>query len=205
MQCLDTTWLDKAAWGDGPWQDEPDKQQFPDQTTGLPCLLLRKEDMGHWCGYVGVAPGHPLYGVPYNRCARRAAPCLELYCAHSPDAVLDVHGGITFAGACQEDPHGICHVPDPGEDAHVWWFGFDACHAGDLAPGMAAQLAQLRGVLPGLGRAPGAVRDACVRLTTWLDVPPRGERYRDVAYMTQHCWRLAQQLGDTALLARLVS
>ena len=30
------TWatVDKSAWGDGPWQDEPDKEQWPDEATG---------------------------------------------------------------------------------------------------------------------------------------------------------------------------
>lgn len=37
-----TTLPDKAGiWGTGPWVGEPDKAQWEDETTGLPCLALR--------------------------------------------------------------------------------------------------------------------------------------------------------------------
>lgn len=111
--------IDKTSWGLGPWQDEPDKRQWADQATGLPCLIVRNR-MGALCGYVGVAKGHPLYGLGYNDLQR-----------------VDVHGGLTFAGGCTHSPNesvGICHVPEPGEPDDVWWFGFDCGHAGDLSP-----------------------------------------------------------------------
>lgn len=117
------TWVDKSVWGDGPWTDEPDRLEWRDDTTGLPCLALRSPMMGAWCGYVAVPPGHPWHG----------ADCcdLELYAAH---------GGLTFAGPCDpgEGPDQICHVPMPGEPDDVYWIGFDCGHAGDLAPGAEA-------------------------------------------------------------------
>lgn len=77
--------------------------------------------MGHWCGYVGVPEGHPLFGQGDS------------------DGLFAVHGGITFAGACQEDKeHGVCHAPLPGRPEKVWWLGFDCAHAGDLMPGHVA-------------------------------------------------------------------
>lgn len=187
MKTLSWEWQDKSTWGPGPWQGEPDRRQWPDRTTGMPCLMLRKEGLGHWCGYVGVAPGHPLYGIPYNRCALRPTPCADDDCAHSPEALLDVHGGLTFAGACQEHPQGICHVADPGEEATIWWLGFDAVHAGDLAPGMEATLRLL-----GMDRTPRAA-------TRWLPV----DVYRTVDYMTAECARLAVQLDDRDFAERL--
>lgn len=131
--------LDKSAWGQGPWQDEPDKIQFTDEATGLPCLLVRGP-VGSWCGYVGVAEGHPLFKKGYGDCALpKAQPkgvtegdevmdlseiggkkmpiparMVEMarqklicdpdkaYCAHRPEAILNAHGGITFAGFCYE-------------------------------------------------------------------------------------------------------
>lgn len=104
--------IDKTGWVDGPWIYEPDKVQWLDEITGLPCLIVRNHH-GALCGYVGVSAGHKYFGKKYD------------------DVDGDVHGGLTFSGSCQ--PNGrICHVVDDGED--VWWLGFDCAHAFDLAP-----------------------------------------------------------------------
>lgn len=135
------TWVntDKSEWGDGPWQDEPDKAQWIDEATGLDCLIVRN-DMGALCGYVGVPPDHPWHGVGYNDCRNDPQRCDgdDIICDCRPDQVVDVHGGLTFSAACREstDPsQGICHVPEPGRPADVWWFGFDCAHAHDFLPG----------------------------------------------------------------------
>lgn len=164
MKTIEYHRVDKSEWGDGAWQQEPDKKQWRDEATGLPCLIVRGPS-GGLCGYVGVAPGHPLHGKDY-------------------DAVdADVHGGLTFAHGCIELdqeawerakqryekaeaqalrlPKGdsaefrrdigpvigsfeawseyqrgrtICHIGAPGEPDHIWWFGFDCAHSGDLTP-----------------------------------------------------------------------
>src|ERR1700733_9975463 len=119
------TWttMDKSTWGDGPWMAEPDKEQWPDETTGLPCLIKRNQ-FGALCGYVGVAEGHPWFGQSDG------------------DVDADVHGGLTYASFCQEgddEAHTICHIPGPGEADRVWWLGFDAGHAFDLSPAMRAR------------------------------------------------------------------
>jgi len=114
--------IDKSTWGDGAWQQEPDKIQWQDEATNLPCLAVRHESFGHWCGYVGVGPGHPSHGKGYN------------------DVDVDVHGGLTFADKCVGTPErGVCHVPEAGEPDHVWWLGFDCAHAFDRQPGMEAR------------------------------------------------------------------
>jgi hypothetical protein len=85
--------------------------------------------MGHFCGYVGVPEGHPLFGK-------------------SGENELEAHGGLTFGGGfCsdEDESHSICHKPGPGEPDHVWWVGFDCAHANDLSPGLQATL---RDVLP---------------------------------------------------------
>jgi hypothetical protein len=113
------TFVDKSAWPRGPWDSEPDKLQWTDETTGLPCLIHRAGVSGSLCGYVGVSTGHPWYEKDY-------------------DAVkVTVHGGLTFADFCQpasENGSGICHVPEPGESERVWWLVFDCAHAFDLSP-----------------------------------------------------------------------
>jgi hypothetical protein len=165
MERKSWTWIDKSTWGVGPWTVEPDKLQWSDPATGLPCLARRSPRMGNWCGYVGVAPGHPLHGLGYG------------------DLDLDVHGGLTFAGGCDvEDPeHGICHRPAPGEPEEVWWFGFDLGHAFDVAPAMDAYLRSM----PGLTSSE----------TLYAGYPGRRPVYRTLAYVQEQCAHLAAQLA----------
>lgn len=79
--------IDKSGWSTGPWSDEPDKMQWPDAATGLPCLIVRGPH-GALCGYVGVSDAHPLHGKGYDD-----VPVGDDY-EHSP------HGGLTFARGC---------------------------------------------------------------------------------------------------------
>lgn len=107
----------KSDWLYGPWTDEPDKVQWQDATTKLPCLAVRNRS-GAWCGYVGVPDTHPLYAKDW---------CSDDF----PD--LPSHGGINFSDHCQEtgdESRGICHT---GGDK-VWWLGFDCAHCGDIVP-----------------------------------------------------------------------
>jgi hypothetical protein len=113
--------IDKSAWGDGPWQDEPDRVDFVH--AGFACFANRRGDgLGFFCGYVGVPREHPAYGKNYN------------------DVDVEVHGGLTYANPCDGE---ICHVPESGMPDDVWWLGFDCGHAGDLGPGLRATLRRL--------------------------------------------------------------
>jgi hypothetical protein len=125
----------KEAWGGGEWDNEPDKIQFEDYDTKMPCLIVRNHG-GALCGYVGVTKEHPLFEVNYSSCSK-AGGCGEDYCKHSPESTLEVHGGITFSNGCSEDPNGICHTVEKGEDDKVWWFGFDCGHSCDFHPAFA--------------------------------------------------------------------
>ena len=80
MQTRTWTSIDKSAWGPGAWQDEPDRIQFPDPPTGLPCQMVRHHKLGHWCGFVGLPDWHPWHGIQH----------------HLVEA--DVHGGLSFGG-----------------------------------------------------------------------------------------------------------
>jgi hypothetical protein len=64
--------VNKEDFPAGPWMGEPDKKQWPDPATKLPCLIVRNA-MGALCGYVGVTEGHPLYGKKYGECALPSA------------------------------------------------------------------------------------------------------------------------------------
>jgi len=145
--------IDKSGWGEGPWQTEPDKKQWRDPKTGMPCLMVRNAS-GALCGYVGVTEEHSLFNKSYN----------------SAFACINVHGGLTFSAGCDEGAspeHSICHI-DPDNPGPVWWFGFDCAHSGDAGPALAA--------IPGMRR-----------YDTY-------STYRDLAFVTDECASLAQQL-----------
>src|SRR5262249_44757906 len=119
MKTIEYRYIDKSEWKRGAWDDEPDKIQWQDEQTGLPCLAVRHPTMGNWCGYVGVAEGHSYFGKEYEH----------------EDVNVDCHGDLTFSDFCHQDDkeHGICHRPDPGEPERVWWLGFDCAHGGDYS------------------------------------------------------------------------
>lgn len=165
----ETRYLIKDDWGPGPWQDEPDRAEWRDPATGLPCLAVRAMHTGAWCGYVAVPPGHPLHGKGYD------------------DLNLDVHGGPTYANACRGD---ICHVPAPGEPDDVWWIGFDCGHAFDLVPSLAATLRSLR---PRIIAAPDV--EAAFEHLRDLSSPLR-DVYRTLDYVKGECADLARQLKE---------
>ncbi len=162
------SFVDKSKWDRGPWDDEPDKVQMLHKESGLDCLIVRAP-LGALCGYVGVTEGHPFFNVDYGACTLKPA-CGEPYCEHTPESILQVHGGITFSNMCQEDrEHGVCHTPLPGRSDKVFWLGFDCNHFDDLAPFMA----QLD-----------------------LDRLGRGQQYRAIDYVKNEIEQLAQQLAD---------
>lgn len=72
--------LDKARWGDGPWQKEPDRVAWVDSASGLPCELIRNPYQGHWCGYIALPRTHPKFGYDVTH--------FQGY---------EVHDGVTFA------------------------------------------------------------------------------------------------------------
>jgi hypothetical protein len=172
---------EKASWGPGPWNGEPDKEQWQDEAAGFACLIKRNR-MGALCGYVGVPEGHPWHGSGYSpgySTEGELSPALRLL-----DEV-EIHGGLTYADSCQEGPEDktICHVPAPGEPEPLWWFGFDCAHAGDVSPGLREVYAEA-----------GIVRSAS----------PFGETYRDVAYVKAECASLAQQAAEAVKVAATV-
>lgn len=129
MERIEYRTVDKSAWPRGAWDDEPDKVQWQDEATGLPCLIKRHPSAGHLCGYVGVPEGHPWHGQD----------CDDVRVSDDEHDWPTVHGGLTYADHCAEGPEAeaICHVPAPSEPDKVWWLGFDCAHCYDLSPGRA--------------------------------------------------------------------
>jgi hypothetical protein len=162
MDVIEYRFVGKTGWGVGPWLDEPDKVQWPDPETGLACMARRNPALGIWCGYVGVPEGHPWFGVDADRI----------------DA--DVHGGLTFAGMCDEGvpaAEAICHVPAPGEPEHLYWLGFDCGHAYDLVPYAALVPARFQ-----------------------IDLG--STTYRDLGYVRAECAKLARQAAEASAVSR---
>ncbi len=107
----------KSKFGAGPWCEEPDRIEW--RAHGLPCLMFRNPKYGHWCGYVGVPPEHLLHAKTNARFQSVEVDYAE-HCAGS-----------------------ICHVPEPGEPNHIFWFGFSCSHYEDLSPGLHITIAEL--------------------------------------------------------------
>lgn len=171
--------IDKSAWGPGPWQDEPDKAQWADEATGLPCLIVRNR-AGALCGYVGVPKAHPWFGVDYDSVTPHGkAPEIDEHGCRVNDDWVRVHGGLTFADRCQpragDEGRGVCHVVQPGEDDEIWWLGFDCAHSGDWSPAHQALT--------------GSPIFACGHY----------EEYRTTDYVKTECALLAQQAVRAAL------
>lgn len=150
--------FDKSRWGEGEWSNEPDKKQWLDEETGLPCLIVRSEVSGALCGYVGVSKEHRYYEKGYD------------------GIDVEVHGGLTFSGKCQETQNeceGVCHKAPEGQD-DIWWLGFDCAHSWDLSPRLGTLLIALH-----LSYPEGSL----------------GETYRNFAYVTKEVQKLAKALA----------
>ena len=198
--------VDKTGWGDGPWTDEPDKMQWIDEATGLDCLIVRGP-MGALCGYVGVPPEHPWHGIPYsgreydyeNRepvelgggfgKVQMPKKTEVVPWDQAPESKVDVHGGLTYSGLCQEEAEegkGICHIPEPGRPADVFWFGFDCAHYMDMCPVMEMHNRE-------------RFEDAKTERERELWGPKDfGETYKTVPYVQAEVTSLAAQLAAAA-------
>lgn len=161
--------IDKSAWGQGPWQSEPDELVF--EHNNLTCLVLRGP-FGALNGYVQLPESHPWHGKSYgdsvvyrdgalereghevNPIALLAGAIkIDTEAKTAPiDLLVDVHGGLTFSGELR--------------NRHGFWFGFDCAHAGDMCPKHGDRFC--------------------------------GDEYRDLDYVKRQVIRLADQLGVTA-------
>lgn len=164
---MERSWThrDKSEWGDGPWQDEPDKVVWVDETTGLDCMIHRGPP-GALCGYVGVPRSHPWYGRQFDDDVYRE---------------VDVHGGLSYGAPCDPDgteESGICHVPALGREHDLWWVGFSCSgYLTDMAPCVEADLRRMYEAHPEW--APNS----------WAGLP---KTYKPVAYVRDEVQRLAQ-------------
>lgn len=102
------SYQDRSLWRPGPWDREPDIEEWMIYPSQLKGMVRRSSSMGALCGYVGVPRSHALHSYGYD------------------DDLLDgitTHGGLTFAGSM-----------DDHDD--FWYFGFDCAHHMDFQPGI---------------------------------------------------------------------
>jgi hypothetical protein len=198
---------------DRPWECEPDRWECePDrldfEADGLRCAM-RRNHYRAWCGYVGVGPEHPLFGLPTNHPLKLPASWFEgrkfdqgtgpidlvIHMMSGAKSMNDacpislafqVHGGLGYAEDHVPDPNRI--VPPDGR----WWFGFDCGHAGDYMPGLQFMDKYLEQMVDSM---PEHVRATMRKVV--LGTP---NRYRDQPYVVAECQSLAAQLNAYAKL-----
>lgn len=168
---------DKMSWRSGEWTQEPDKIQWIDKKSELPCVILRHSSRGHLCGYVGISPNHPFYSAGYSSCGY--SECEENWCDLAPERVINVRGGLTFSGSSTDlnteernaqDGFGISWLNEDGSlMENIQWFGFDCAHGWD--------------VLPGMSRFD-------------FDLGGTKRSYKNIRYLMKECTRLAHQLHN---------
>jgi hypothetical protein len=185
VKTIEYATLDKSKWGNGPWQNEPDKKQWLDETTGYPCMI-RRGPSGAWCGYVGIDKNHKWFEAPYSHC--------------DVEDTVDVHGGVTFAGKCMVEmgtETGICHVVEENEDDNIWWFGFDCAHGMDYMPALRSEILEVRQHLEQTNAKEAL--EALSQAANYVEDPLGfGETYKNIEYVTQQTLNLAQQLRSAA-------
>lgn len=153
------------------WLDEPDREEF--EHAGYKCLILRHDEMGHLCGYVGVPKGHLCYGK-----SRHYMPYEDLLS-------VSVHGGLTYS----EEGDGIYWA------LGYWWFGFDCAHAWDQVPLFNCWAAggdsgvKIEGGL-------GIKFSGNQLLNSPLGIKILNGTYRNFQYVRGNVKRLAEQLAD---------
>lgn len=134
-------------WPDGPWKREESAVAWVDSRTGLNCAMIRNH-FGTWCGYVSVAPGHPLHGKHYHDSVQIPMTYMDTLSTREIDVERDIGFINLLLAASDPDEgcdrghialtlllpahHGLSYTDADADGA--WWFGFDCGHAGDLMP-----------------------------------------------------------------------
>jgi len=79
---------------------EANRKEF--EYRGYPCIMWRSVHYTHWCGYIGLQPGHPWYGKQFW------------------DIPIK---GLSYSRECAGP---ICHTSK--EKEHLWWIGFQSVY-----------------------------------------------------------------------------
>ena len=218
METIEYRTIDKTGWGQGPWQDEPDKKQWQDNDTGLACLIVRGP-VGGLCGYVGVSEGHPWFGRDYSEALTEGG---DDWGSDSPEGRTEVHGGLTFSGRCadhsQEQWEKFIAAKEANEkqaatypegDSAEWlrkWAGCFDNYEAWVARSHQTVICHI----PALGDPDNVwwfgfdcahAGDLCPKMTRY-GRHPDDDRYRDIGYVEAECAKLAMQLASVSSSSR---
>ena len=100
----------------GIWNDEPDFIQWMDESTALPCLMVRNKPLGVWRAYVGVEPGHSAYSLDADELRRNN---------------IEIYGELGYTGHGGDD---ITLIGNDGQTFRLWWIGFGCASECDGRP-----------------------------------------------------------------------
>jgi hypothetical protein len=184
-----------------PWENEPDSLDF--EADGLRCAM-RRNDYGVWCGYVGVAADHPLFGLPYNHPLKLPSSWFEGRKFDQGTGPIDLFIHVLGGAKSMEDATPIClafhvhggcnwaedHIPNSKPDGR-WWFGFDCGHGGDYMPYKGRDIQRMMDEMA--DSMPEKVRKA-LRDILSRSAAQTGD-YRDQQYVVAECQSLAAQLN----------
>lgn len=84
---------------------------------GYDCLIVRDEEFGNLCGYVGLKSDHPWHGKEEE---------------DQEISEIDVHGQISWASVLYPLPAVL--MPSSFKHGSRWWLGFRAATGGDYRP-----------------------------------------------------------------------
>lgn len=213
--------IPKAQWEPGPWHEEPDFVRFVHKGLEC-VVFRNLRVTGTLNGYVALQESHPWWGKAHNECTASppcepAAPpdftewaqlgmpvppvgshlrasMLEPRwgCAHTPESILTVHGGITWGG-----PMSFLAFPAPDAVGEFGWgFGFDTAHAWDVSPLIDATLKLIYMLEDPTGARwaehQGLFTRDPVEMSGWRST------YKTLAYVRAEVERLAEQLAEQA-------
>lgn len=192
-----------------PWETEPDSLDFV--SDGLPCAM-RRGPLGQWCGYVGIGPDHPWFGLTHNTIIKPTPDMLEnrslddmgvmdVFCqglsGRDPTQEIEialalrVHGSITWSGEL------------PGGDEfmqQLFWYGFDCGHAFDLVPGLQGTMNKFIERFAG-----GLPKDKQEKVKKIMHDAHLKSVYRDQQFVVSECQQLAAQLARIGASTKKVS
>jgi hypothetical protein len=201
----------KNTWGKGPWQHEPDTALWVHAglhcfiyrhtlvTGSLNGYVAVSPEHPWWGKEYNECVATPrcdpepetdyealvkLEGFPMPPQGSRLRSLMSeprWSCSHRIEALLEVHGGVTYAGP-------MTAIADEQENQFDWGFGFDTGHAGDVTPAMDATIRQIYLAKPG-GAAEWAEHERI------LKGGPFGATYKTFAYVKRETQLLAEQLA----------
>ena len=128
-------------------------------------VILKNQHFGTYNGYIGVNKDSCLYGIDY----------MDL------DHMVDVHGGLTYAGRAL--------LVEKEDEDDYWYFGFDTSHVGDYIPKLDKEIKHF---LERISNILG------------IEIEEQENEYRDLEYVIKETSKLALDIKKIEELKMVV-